>query len=281
MLLSAVLISAGMRFYTPPDKYISVEQLLKAGNLTAQIKSKGGHKGDCVEFDIKNMTPDTLFVHLEAGRILVPEDSSMQDIFLAKNIRIDLEPYKTKKFTAFGFCCKSSKSSPAKDIKFDIGKMAPPEWLKLAEIIDKNDFPLSSIQSAVWAVSDNHPVSSIYDENNIEILELRRTVSEIRGEEIPWYSLIFEEDTNSLFSHIPERLVGELDYYIRNNAVVTINIRNKNGQIVTYLVDDVVVNPGNYTYDLDLNVKGWPRGEYDVYVYTDFSNVNIKKTFKL
>ena len=279
-LIGVLLISAKMSNTTIINKYKSIDSLTLVGKLKTTIKGLGGFQENCIEFDIKNLTPDTQFIQIEAGRVLTADDTTLQNIFLVKRKTIDLNPFANVKVNGYGFCCKSHNSSPYLDSKFKIGYMAPPGWIKLAEVIDKNKFPVDAIQSAVWVLSNNHPISSISADDMASIDLLRKTVSEIKGIEVPWYSIIYEKDTARLFSDRPERITAEIEYYMRNDGILTINIRDKKGKIVKTLVQESQQGPGKHTFDLDLKVKGWPRGEYDIYFYNDFSNLNLKKSFK-
>ncbi|OPZ99929.1 MAG: hypothetical protein BWY70_00845 [Bacteroidetes bacterium ADurb.Bin408] len=192
-----------------------------------------------------------------------------------------IPPLATHKISAYGFCCESHDMSPTPGLKFKIGYMAPPDWQKLAEVIDKNNFPASAVQSAVWVLSNGHALSSVYDNDMASIHLLRKTLADIKGEEVPWYSIIYKTDTATLFSNVPEKVIGEIDYYLRNNAVITINVRNKNGVVMATPVRNMPANPGQNSYNLDLNVTGWKRGDYEIYIYTDLSTVHSKRAFKL
>jgi hypothetical protein len=263
------------------DKYISIEKLTKSGLLSTEVKGVGGHQENCIEFFLKNLTNDSLFVLIEPGRRLTADDSVYQDIFIVKKNLIALRPLESRTVNGYGFCCQSHDGSPAKDSKFSLGYMSPIDWIKLATVIDENNFPVGAIQSAVWAISNNHELSSIHDQNMESIYLLRKTVADIKGIEIPWYSMSYVKDTARVFSGIPEKVFGDLDYYINTNSVITINIRDKKGILVKTLVKDDSKGPGKYQYKMNLLVKGWPKGEYTVYVFQDFSNLNLKKKFVL
>jgi hypothetical protein len=47
------------------------------------------------------------------------------------------------------------------------------------------------------------------------------------------------------------------------------------------LMKGMNTGPGSYNYSLNLNVRKWPKGAYDIYIYEDYSNLNLKKTFEL
>lgn len=279
--LLAIFVSAGINNPAIPPKYVSVEKYVRNGAVQSKITGKGGHQEECIDMEFKNLTPDTLFMLLEPGRVLVAEDSSYQNIFIVKTKKIEVPPLATRSVSAYGFCCESHDMSPREGLKFKIGYMAPPDWQKLATVIDKNNFPPSAVQSAVWVLSNGHELSSVYDSDMASIYELRKALADIKGQEVPWYSIIYKTDTATLFSNVPEKVTGDIDYYLRNNSIITINIRNKNGVVLSTPIRNMPANPGQYTYTLDLNVAGWKKGDYDVLIYTDLSTIHTRKTFKL
>ena len=63
--------------------------------------------------------------------------------------------------------------------------------------------------------------------------------------------------------------------------MVTVNIRSSNGVIKTTLMSDKKQSPGSYTIPIELDVKGWPKGKYAVYVYFDGATVLSKTDFEL
>ncbi len=262
-------------------EFLSISKQIESNKLAAVIKGKGGYQENCLSFELKNLTRDSLFIKLEPGRRIVCEDSSFQDIFIVKEKMIILPPLASLNTEGYGFCCRASKGSPAKNSKFNIGYMAPPAWIELAEVINQNNFPTNAIQSSIWVLSDNHSIASIHYEKMEEIDLLRRTVAKIKGVELPWYTITYEKDTAMLFSERPEKLFGKINFYTNKNAIISINIRSPKGRLMTTLIEEERKNQGNHEYKLDLNIKGWPKGEYDICVYEDFSNLNFKKRFKI
>lgn len=262
-------------------EYDSIEKLIDDNKIHVEIKGLGGHTESCVGFDIENKTSDTIRMLLEAGRRLCSKDSTIQDILIVKNRTIVLVPYEQINISGYGFCCQSDHGSPRKVSEFNIGYMAPPEWVKLANVIDKNNFPASAVQHAIWVLSNNHELSSIRSDDMQSIKLLRQTVADIKGIEIPWYTLTYEKDTTRLFSHKAERIIGKFDYYLKTNGVLTINIRNKRGQLISTLIKESMAERGMHSYNLNLLVKGWAKGDYEIFVYENYSNLSTKKKFRL
>jgi hypothetical protein len=283
LLIALLFISAGKRKENAvnEDNFVSVEKCLKDGDINAQIKGLGGFQEECIAFNLENLTTDTLKIRIEAGRRLTSVDSTLQDIFLVRDENLILFPNGHKTLKGYGFCCQSSNHSPQSNSGFTVGYMAPETWQQVAHFIGQNTFPESAIQAAVWVLSDDHPVSSIWAPDLTDVQSLREMVAEIKGVEVPWYIVKYENDTSMVFSNRPEWVKGEMNYYVRTNSMVSINVRSSKGMLITTLVKEMSLESGHYTYSLDLNVKGWPRGDYECTVYENFSNVLLKKKFKI
>lgn len=256
---------------TPDSVYVSIEQLVNTKQMTSQIKGKGGHQAECIEFEVKNLTSDTLFVELEPGRRLVSKDTTEQDILIVKRKRFSLAPLAALVFSGFGFCCESKRHAPAATSDFSIGYMVPADWQQLTNLIDQNNFPNPAIQAAIWCISDNHDLSSIHDDDPAKTRLLKRMVAKIKNIEVPWYSVSYETDPTAVFSGRAEAVFGEVTYYISTNALISINVRDKNGVVVTTIQKGMAKGSGEYTEPIAINVKNWPKGEYEITVYEDYS----------
>jgi hypothetical protein len=280
-LILVFSLSSLTNSYTPKDKYTSIELLSENGSLKTIINGLGNYQGDCIEFDLQNTISDTLFVEIEPGRRLISKDTTIQDILIVKRKRFKIFPRMREKLKGNGFCCQSNNHSPYENAKFDVGCKADSNWVKLAEFINVNDFPTQATQSAIWVLSDNHPLSSVHADDLSSIYPLRKIVAEIKGVEIPWYSLTYKADTARLFSNRPKNIYGNFKYRVKNNSVITISVRNKNGAIVKTLVAKEAKGPGEYIYRLNMNVEKWKKGEYSIYVYQDYSKQIVRKKFVL
>jgi hypothetical protein len=257
---------------------ISIEDALKEQKITLEIKSKGIYKGYSININTKNISNQAIILHLEYGRRLLCSDTSMQDLLIVKEQLITLMPKEVKNLEAFAFCCESNNRPPQKEIIYSVGKMAPKEWIKLAEVINKNNFPIDAIQHAIWVLSDNHNIASVNDEDMENIQLLRETLAEIKGIELPWYNIYYLKDTTLLFSDKHYLLKGNIEYYKKNNGITTIQVRHKSGLLMNTLVSNSQ-GPGKYIYPVNMNIKSWPKGEYEILIFEDNSQLINKKTF--
>ncbi|MEA3451133.1 MAG: hypothetical protein U9Q83_04440 [Bacteroidota bacterium] len=285
IILTAVIIVLSLSFIATKDKekidYYTIQECLDSNFIQVEVSGNGGYQEECVILSVKNISSQDLKIKLEPGRRLISDDSTVQDILIVKEKQFLLAVGASFDFKGYGFCCQNYNSAPKKDSAFDIGYVENENFVKLANVINENNFPANAIQHAIWVLSDSISFSSVRTDNMEDIKILRNTLADILNIEIPWYTLSYVQDTARLFSDRPKIIKGNFKYYVKNNSIITINVRNSNGQIVKVLVKEVAKNPGAYDHYLDMNVANWRKGKYSIFVYADYSNIILKKEFVL
>lgn len=263
-------------------KLLSIEEAIKKRIVNVTFKGQDGHRGDCIRIVIKNILKKDTSVCLEAGRRLLSKDTSKQDILIVREQNIQLASGETKEISAFGFCCQSNKSSPSQNEIFKVGHMADSPLIKLAQYLNENDFSLSAMQSAVWAISNDHSISSISDRNIHNVKELQKLVASIKGikMDFPWHSITYKEDTSQLFSGIHDSLYGEFEFYLSNNTVISMIVHNQKGMVMDRIFVRKPVHRGNYVYPIKLDVSLYPKGRYYLRLF-DESQKKFEKVFQL
>jgi len=260
------------------QEYVSIQELAESGNVNIEIKALGGFKGYCVEMQLRNKSGKETGVWIEAGRRLISDNERSQDILVVKDVKIILASGQSETVKVFGFCCQSSNSAPRFNETFQVGFMAPDEWLQLTDFMKDKEFDMNDMQMAVWAISNLHHPASLCDNNKEKkAFLLKKKVAEIRKVPMPWYCIQYEEDEVQLFSHRHEQFSGSFDFQVQRYCTVSIQIRTESGRLVQTLSKDVPYAEGAYTLNINQSVKGWAKGNYQILVLEDNSNL-IKKT---
>lgn len=263
------------------EAVVPADSLLKKGQLKCSIISLGKFSDNAAAFTFTNLTDQTLDFYIEPGRRCVSDDSTAQDILIVKRKNISLPPFEKVTVNAYGYCCESTMHAPQKGSAYAITYMESQQFIRLAEVISDNTFPTSAEQHAVWVISNGHSIASVTDEDPAKVQLLRETLAKIKNIELPWYHIAYEKDSVLVFSGRHTKISGQFEYYVKNNAVINITVKNKNGTTIRKLTPDSPHNPGNFTYYLDLDVKGWPKGDYRICVLEDHSTLNLEKAFSL
>ena len=260
----------------------SIETLIKTSKISAVFKAKGGHTGNCMVAELHNLSSDTQYVLIEAGRRLSADTTADQDIFIVKEAFLVMAPYQYKKTDIFGFCCESHDHSPDKGHTFTVGKMAPEPWVKLAKYINQHAAKLGlyTIQSAVWVMSDNHSLSGI-SATDAESDDLTRFVAQLTGKTIPWYKTSYKQVPGRVHSGEAAAVTGEISFQMRAASVVSVHVVNSRGMTVAVLEEDKGYMTGTHTYQLNINTGRLPKGKYKILVLEDGSNRIAEQDFEI
>ncbi len=262
-------------------RYRSIDSLIREGFINVSFVSLGAYQGNCVEASLENRTGNWIYVWIEAGRRLIADDSTKQDIFIVKDNKVKLGPWAKLKTRVFGFCCQSSDGAPKEKMKFSESYMAPPDWVRLAQFLNAANFETNTIQSAVWCLSNNHSISGVYGAPEALVKALKDTLSAIKKIPVPWYTTTYETNDTSVFTGDPKRISGKFNYYVKHHGDLVIAIKNKSGNTVKILSEFFNHGEGSFEYHFDLNVKGWTKGEYHLVVYEDYATLLATKSFKI
>ncbi len=223
---------------------VSIKNAIDKGMVSVLAKSLGGHSDECLEINIENLAGSDMVLRIEAGRGMISEDTTMQDILITKQYEFLLSKTEKAKLKIFGMCMRAHRGSPSKDNKFSVGKMADTLLVQLARFIDKFNYRNYTTQNAVWVLSDGNPLESIHSGSNDPIAKkLLEFMHILTKKPIPWYTIEYTKDTAILFSQKTH-------------------------------------SPGKYDYPFTLNVSKWKKGNYYLKFYAD-DQVKEKKLIVL
>jgi len=287
IIIALVLLITIFSFTKEKKKHITIEEAIKRNLISWEIKGLGGYQGKCIDVKIKNISNmDTIF-YFEAGRKLISEDLAIQDILIIHPLEFMLAAGQEKQFKGFGYCCQAHNGAPYENSIFKIGNLENKKLVSLASYLYRNNYKEDQIQDAVWVISDNNPISSIYvpgdnKEKARDMMALKKFVAKLAGinDKNLWYSLQFKTDTARLFSGEPTWIEGKFDYRITHYALGTMIVFDNKNNIVKYLFKETSHSSRAYSYPISFSVDGWEKGKYYIRVYTN-NKLQAQREFEL
>ena len=270
-----MIVIVALSAFTSDNEYkIDINSAVKTGMVQVKINGKGGHSGACVSVHVENLKNKNIRIFFPPGQRLNSVVDAEQDLLIVKEQEVILASKEKKNADIRAFCCQSSNLSPANQSKFTLGKKADENLVKLAEYINKRIIPEPVIQEAVWSVSNNNPVSNVSLDytnpilakmkNNVD--ELRKFVCTLTKQEDVWYSTPQNRVVNQRRQIVsnPVEVFGSIKYKVKEKSKIHSELINPQGQIVFQRDGDIELSPGNWDYDFNLKVIGFPPGEYTV-----------------
>jgi len=238
----------------------------------------------CVTLVATNTSSVPATILLPAGTFLQPTDESVQRFMITKSENIFVKPKSTVKQHIFAMCTEAHDGGPGPKTVFTLGTSAPPNWVKLAALIEEKNYQNTAAQHAVWALSDNYPQSNVYDEDKTATMELRNYIAGVRHEavlpyEAPhgyssrWFKSIPVEYDYNL--HVPHRVT--LKVYTGENLLLKTVYENKMIPVGDQHYADTMYVPLSFPGErVTLKIYRWDNG-----ALTDIKYFNTASTDSL
>jgi hypothetical protein len=258
-------------FYMNAHRHnLTLQRALAMNLVKAKAFSLGAYQGFCMRMEIKNIGKDSIIVTLEAGRRLNSLNNSEQDILIVKEEIIALKEGEEKKLDIKGYCCQASNRCPSVNSKYSVNDMADSNLVKLARFLSKSGFEKDIEQQAIWAISDNKSTAGITALTDTLSLPLRYLVAGLKGEKLPWYTLVSctYMYPGGFISTTPLRLRGKMSYSNDKENYVTCMVLNEKGVPVCQVKSQWLKACVNENYNLDVPVKGLAKGKYTIELRT-------------
>jgi len=284
-LLLLLLISL---FAFKNDKeQLTIKDALAKNMISYRLKGLGGYSGECMDITIRNTSSTDTVFYFESGRKLISKDESIQDILIVKPVEFLLASGEEINFQGFGFCCQAHNGAPYKDSEYEIGDLKNIKLSSLANYLYSNEYKESQMQDAIWVVSDNNPISSIFVPTNDKkeeekMMKLKLYVAKLMDISTKhlWYSLEYRTDSVQLFTGDAVYLNGKFSFRITHYSQGFIAVFDDRNQLIQYISKAQSFSSRAYTYPVHLNVEGWRKGKYYVRVYSN-NRMQAEREFEL
>ena len=261
---------------------LSFAALNAEGRIAVNGTGVGRHMGESVRVQVRDLSGAGLRTVIPAGWVLQAVDESLQDLMIVRAEPVRIEPGGTATILCRAFCIEADDRGPGEGSLFTAGHQANKELTALAEFVNSGNYPDDAVLFSVWTVTGARPIGSIRADDMAAIEPLRRMVSELTGQVIPWYTVSYDDTRNNEhFSNEPSRITGRIDFHLTNNSVITIAAMDAHGNTLATLGRDRHLGPGTYSMDVALTIKGWKHGTYSIRAYEGGSNLVKRIDFEV
>lgn len=268
-------------FYNLSSKTkVTLKQAFEKKLISAKSICAGGLE---LNYSIINLIKDSLCITIPAGWRFNSDagKNDYQDILITHDEILVLRSKEIKTFDIKGFCCEATKGGPQKGAKYTLGKMADNSLVALAQYLKEHPADQNTQQYSVWAISDNKETANITSNNDSIAGLLRSFVANIKGEPQPWYTLLKKSNvsqTGAVYD-FPIRFKANITYAVAKTCYSYCYIIDEKGNTVSEIFGKWL-QPENYDYQADFNVRGFKKGDYTLVLKNDKAAL-FEKSFSI
>ena len=261
---------------------LNIQTAIRQKLVNARVESLGGHRGFCLDLKVKNLTKDSLIILVEAGTRMIAGDAREQDILLVKEETLKLRGGQDRAIQLKGYCCQASDRSPAVKSRFEVGGRADSALWALARRFSDTPFDGDIEQQAVWAISDRRSTASIPLGDDSCARELRKFVSLLKNEPVPWYATeVFSHIySNGVIEQFATYVSGSLTYISHEECYSTFMVLDSAGQKVAFIKQQWLKPGAGQQYHFRVPVGGLAKGRYYVQL-SGKGTILVRKEFDI
>lgn len=289
MMASAGLLAILMPgIYQPVEPELAVLTLGEALDqrlVSVEPVSLGGHSGDCVALHIQNHSMRPMTLSLPAGTVFEPANGEDQSLVVPVERQLALSGRSSETLPAAAFCTEMGDASPAEEGGFALGRTANPLLDSLFGYLALHPSLASEhnvLQNAIWAITDNSDVGSIYAEGQPEVTKFREWICKLTGRENVWYNTVLDTrlDEERRIVRTAVSVQGQVMLNRRESLTLQGHVENEQGEVVWSFERANRLPAGTLRFRFSLEVEGWQSGGYAL-VYKSGTEEIIRQEFRI
>lgn len=258
---------------------IELSDAIKRKIIEASFVSNGSYSGNSLLCKAKNLQAKAYKIRITEGTYFQAPTDTEQNLLIPQSDYFLLQANQAKSVTLNGFCTNASKHAPKEGGVFKLASYtANASMPKLVTFLKGKKYDNSTLQDAIWAVSDKHQVSNVVGEDKTSISELRKFLFTLTGQKETWYESpqIRTIEPDRTINHETARISGDLTYKTTKGAKLYTEVVSPEGEVKIKTDTRTMTNSGDLTYNFKVEVKGWKKGKYVIRV---MENEKLIKSF--
>lgn len=279
--LLAVLGLSLFSFYSP-NSSLTLEKALSEKKVEMVIVSKGGHSGNCIDIQLKNLTNKKLEIEMTPGTVFMPEDEGEQTLINTEEKIFALEKNQSKTFKVNAYCTEAHDRCPSTASKFKLAQTPNATLKKLTYFLDSlKTADHSMIQQSIWCLTDSESVANVYTEDLKVTKAMRGYLCAVTGQKDPWYTTRRQTsvDANNRIVSVAKEIKGDLEFTTTEPLDMQGVVVDSTGKEIYRNPNKIVGPSGKIRFKFKLQVEGWAPGKYAV-VYHNNGKEVLRKEFE-
>ncbi|MBL0309709.1 MAG: hypothetical protein IPP77_08555 [Bacteroidetes bacterium] len=229
-------------------KLVTVE--IRGDSPDTSLRDYSSHYGPSMAMKISNKSGIALQINLDYGYKIVPADSSYQTMIVTQTATIHLPAGQKKNSQLYAMCTEANDHGPSPLAPFSMGPRATGSLLQLSELINRKNYQSDAAQQAVWCLTNDYDLHTIYSEDTLMMYHLRRFIAQAK--KIP-LSKIYESESSYAEPTYTTRTIysGSIGYSIASMRPVKVMIAlfDEDNHMKTIYVNNELQREGIYNYD--------------------------------
>ena len=246
---------------------MNLSEALKDNSVRLEaVNYDGSYQGKTTKLQITNTTKSVIQLKVNLGIILSPDNSACQPMVLAGEEMLVVSPSKTSEIIVQTFCGNAPLHCPSVGMHYTFSRVGSDTLLKVLRFIKTNNLYDGLGQSAVWAITNNSPLSDIYDfEKEAISRQLLEFVSTVTGRQLPeYYTMHSISQVPGAPAYVPKvlKIIANFEVRLETPKVMTLGIYNEKGDMIKKVFENQEFAALGHRFGVEFESADVPAGKY-------------------
>jgi hypothetical protein len=234
-------------------------KLIATGNSVDANPTRSTHTGLCLKLKLTNVTSKPIECQIEEAYHLQSVEERLQDLIITENKLVALSPQQTKEVTVNALCGEKNNGSPSEKDTFILKYKHQDPIQGLTHLLEQYKTFDNTAQQAMWCLTDNNSIESIYDTHLDTLLENKLVHYVAAATKRPIPSRTYRAVRQLLF---PLEIEGSYAHFNQSTTTIGFYLTDSSNHVYrTILDDDTETRRGDVKYSY-LYRGQFPKGTY-------------------
>jgi hypothetical protein len=247
---------------------VPLQDALRDGRITLTATGTGGHMGEAIRVQVRNVSGQTVRTRIPAGWVFQSVKEDVQDLMVVREEEVTLASNATTTIACRAFCTQGPLRGPSVGEPYRAGGPGRPEAIALAQAVAAARYDDHLVRSAIWVISNGYPIAGMGAMDSSAADTLRMVVSRLSGQPPPRYTMHFVQEEGSVCSGRPASITRVFAVDAPAGAVLNAVVLNAAGNVVYVLDEQSLLEPGRHVRSYAVPVEEWPQGRYAIHAWT-------------
>jgi hypothetical protein len=219
------------------------------------------------QVEIKNISGKTIRLTIPVGTYFEPDTDDTQPRFIAENTELLLAKNESKTVHLSSVCMAATKRSPSSESRFYYQPTAKGQLADLIVYLQQQVIPFekSDVQSAVWAVTNQHRIEAIANDS------LKSKMSRITGQKPQSLKFTYQHQNipgQVAYNEKELRVEGLFRYGTEKDITANLGLYDKDGKLVKMLRPNMLHRRGQHSFRFDFTITNVKPGDFFIRLTT-------------
>lgn len=246
---------------------MTLSEAIKVNMIQANGTATGmNYRSRALRLKVVNKSGSIIQLKINQGAIFNPADPAYQPLVCAGEEMITIQPFKDGQLDVQTFCADAPKNAPNPNMAYSYSRAGSDTLVKLLQYIKKNFMFDDLGQDAVWVVTNNHSLETVYDgTREMQSEKLIDYLVMLTGKPKPAY---FVSNTVSVtpgqpaYTPKPLKIHAKFEQVLTEQKKLTLGIFNESGKMVQEVFSNRPHGKMGHRFTVNFESSNVPAGKY-------------------